>query len=107
MKPTSITEIASDLDEYPEITQADFDRANFRVAGQSVDKETWQGAVSAKLKKQKISITIDPDVLAYFRASAGERGYQTLINKTLREAMQQQTFTETLRQVIREELKPH
>ncbi len=107
MKPTSITEIASDLDEYPEVTQADFDRATFRVAGQDVDKETWKGATSARLKKQKISITLDPDVLAYFRANAGERGYQTLINKTLREAMQQQTFTETLRQVIREELKPH
>lgn len=107
MKPTSTTEIANDMDEYPEVTQADFDRATFRVAGQNTDKKTWQDAVSSKLKKQKISITIDPDVLAYYRASAGERGYQTLINKTLREAMQQQTFTETLRQVIREELKPH
>jgi uncharacterized protein (DUF4415 family) len=107
MKPISTTETVNDLDEYPEITQADFDRAGYRVAGQAVDKKVWQEAVSSGQKKQKISITLDPDVLAYFRASAGERGYQTLINKTLREAMQQQSFTETLRQVIREELKPH
>ncbi len=107
MKPISTTETVDDLDEYPEITQTDFDRATFRVAGKSVDKKIWQEAVSSGQKKQKISITLDPDVLAYFRASAGERGYQTLINKTLRDAMQQQLFTETLRQVIREELKSH
>jgi len=38
--------------------------------------------------------------------AAGRRawGYQTLINATLREAMQQKTIEETLRRVIRDEL---
>ena len=29
-------------DDYPEFSQADIDRAIFKVAGQSVDKTTWQ-----------------------------------------------------------------
>jgi hypothetical protein len=56
------------------------------------------------LKKQKINITLDPDVIAWFKAQAGGRGYQTLINAALREAMDRATLETTLRQVIREEL---
>lgn len=36
---------------------------------------------------------------------AGDRGYQTLINETLKSSMHQADIAETLRQVIREELK--
>lgn len=56
-------------------------------------------------KKQKINITLDPDIVAWFKQQAGGRGYQTLINATLREAMQKKTIEETIRQVIREELR--
>jgi uncharacterized protein (DUF4415 family) len=56
------------------------------------------------MKKQKINITLDPDVVAWFKQQAGGRGYQTLINAAMREAMQQKTIEETLRRVIREEL---
>lgn len=56
------------------------------------------------VKKQKINITLDPDVIAWFKAQAGGRGYQTLINAALREAMNRTTLEATLRQVIREEL---
>ncbi|EXI90175.1 MAG: hypothetical protein AW12_01472 [Candidatus Accumulibacter sp. BA-94] len=62
------------------------------------------GVQSTPLKKQKINITLDPDVVAWFEQQAGGRGYQTLINATLREAMQQKTIEETLRRVIRDEL---
>ena len=62
------------------------------------------GLQSTPMKKQKINITLDPDVVAWFKQQAGGRGYQTLINATLREAMQQKTIEETLRRVIREEL---
>ena len=40
----------------------------------------------------------------YFKAQAGERGYQTLINETLRQAMQHEDLEERLRRIIREEL---
>ena len=83
-----------DLDEVPPITQADLDRAVYRVNFQPMPR------------KQKISITLDPDVVAFFKAQAGERGYQTLIHAALREAMQQRTLESLLRQLIREELHP-
>ena len=49
------------LDEAPELTEADMARAIYRVAGKTVDHATWQSAAQARLKKQKISITLDPD----------------------------------------------
>ena len=61
-------------------------------------------AFRSELKKKKINITLDPDVLGWYRAQAGGRGYQTLINATLREAMTIHTIEETMRRVIREEL---
>ena len=56
------------------------------------------------MKEQKINITLDPDVIAWFKAQAGGRGYQTLINAALREAMNRTALEATLRQVLREEL---
>ena len=49
---------------------------------------------------------LDTGVIAYFKAMAGDRGYQTLINETLKKAMHQETLEATLRRVIREEIKP-
>lgn len=102
---TSTTKTSDDMDDYPEFTQDDFDRATYQVSGQPVDKSAWQKAVLAKVKKEKISITLDPDILAYFRAKADGKGYQTLINAALREMMLKEHFKEDLRQIIREELK--
>ena len=84
---------SDDLDEAPVWSPEDFAQAVHRV-----------GLQPAAMKKQKINITLDPDVVAWFKQQAGGRGYQTLINATLREAMQQKTIEETLRRVIREEL---
>ncbi len=56
-------------------------------------------------EKMKINITLDPDIVAYFKEKAGGRGYQTLINATLREAMTHQTLEDTLRKVLREEMR--
>ena len=86
---------SDDLDEAPVWTEEDFKNATHRV-----------DLKPAPLKKQKINITVDPDVLAWFKAQARGRGYQTLINATLREAMRGKTMEETLRRVIREELHP-
>jgi uncharacterized protein (DUF4415 family) len=59
--------------------------------------------------KTRITILIDDDVLAGFRARAERegKGYQTLINATLRAALapeQAPVTVEALRQVLREEL---
>ncbi len=104
------TSYNDELDEYPEFTQADIDRATFKVKGQTVDKSQWQQAVQAKqklTKKKRISIALDPDVLQFFQQQAGDKGYQTLINQTLRESMIHNHFKEDLRQVVREELNAY
>ena len=95
-----------DPDDAPELTAADLDRADavWRVGSKVVSAAEGKAAFSAAFKKQKINITLDPDVLAWFKEQAGGRGYQTLINATLRDAMQAKTIEETLRRIIREEL---
>ncbi len=61
--------------------------------------------------KERITIRLDTDVLDYFRdvvERAGGGNYQTLINGALRayiEGARKPTLEETLRKVIREELR--
>lgn len=93
-----------EYDELPEISDADMARAAWQIAGKTVSPAEGKTAFSAAMKKQKINLTIDPDVLGWYRAQSGGRGYQTLINATLREAMRGQQVAETLRLVIRQEL---
>lgn len=54
--------------------------------------------------KTRITIMLDDAVLAAYKARAGGRGYQTLINETLRHGLEADAVKEALRQVIREEL---
>lgn len=82
----------SNFDEYPEISAEDLDRASFKVAGKTVDKATWQQTVRQlqtqhATKKKRISIHLDSDIIEYFKAQADGKGYQTLINQTLRQLM--------------------
>ena len=60
--------------------------------------------------KIRVTIRLDKDILEWFREqidSAGGGNYQTLINEALREYMveRKDPLEETLRRVIREELK--
>jgi uncharacterized protein (DUF4415 family) len=61
--------------------------------------------------KERITIRLDTDILEHFREAverAGGGNYQTLINNALRayiEGGQKPTIEETLRRVIREELR--
>lgn len=58
--------------------------------------------------KTRITIMLDNDVLMTYRAKADKEGlgYQTLINRALRQASSMEALDEaTLRRVIREELK--
>jgi len=91
---TSKTVELDDLDEVPPLTAEFFAHAVHRVGLKPVGK------------KMKINITLDPDIVAWYKAKAGGRGYQTLMNAALREAMRGSEIIETVRQVIREELRP-
>jgi len=63
--------------------------------------------------KVRITIRLDQDIVDRFfqiaEASGGGTGYQTLINAALREYLDGKAprFEETLRRIIREELKPN
>ena len=62
--------------------------------------------------KTRITIRLDDDILAWFRAQVHAMGggnYQTLINNALREHMQQrqEPLEKILRRVIREEMQTH
>ncbi len=70
----SFSEISDNGDEYPEVTQADLNCAKFRV-----------GLKPAPLK-QSITISLDTNLIEYFKSKAGEDGYQILINDILRQA---------------------
>lgn len=89
-------------DEYPEISAVDMARASFRVGTKKVNREEWQAAVG---KKQRISIMLDERIVTWFKTQAGDRGYQTLINETLKQAISNQDLEGTLRRIVREELK--
>ena len=66
-----------------------------------------RGAVVKEPGKQRITIMLDSDILAAFREQAGEsgRGYQTLINQALRDALARGELEAMLRRVMREELR--
>ena len=79
-------------DEYPKVTQADLERATFRVA------------LKPTPRKRRATMLLDTGLVETFKGKAGERGYQTLINETLRQAMERDDLEERLRRILREEL---
>jgi uncharacterized protein (DUF4415 family) len=85
--------ISDDEDEYPQVTQADLDRAKFRVG------------LQAAPRKRRVTILLDSGLVEYFQAKAGGRGYQTLINEALRESVEREELERTLRRIIRDELE--
>jgi uncharacterized protein (DUF4415 family) len=72
-----------------------------------------RGAVISSPGKTRITIMLDDDIIEAFRANAEKEGsgYQTLINRALREALPGKSETQkpltaaVLRRVLREELK--
>jgi len=79
-------------DDAPKVTQEMLDGARFRVGLKDAPR------------KQRVNIMLDTGVIAAFKAKAGDRGYQTLINEALKQYLSQNVLEETLRRVVREEL---
>ena len=79
-------------DEIPAVTQADINRAKFRINLQEVPR------------KKRINIMLDAGILEFFKQKASGRGYQTLINEALKRAINREELEITIRRVIREEL---
>ena len=83
--------------------------------GKSMEKEYdfskgKQGPIRCNKGKTRITIYLDDDILEAYRRKADEigRGYQTLINQSLRETLDRKSVavdSKTLRRILREELK--
>ena len=89
--------ITASFDEDTPITQADID------AGKLVLRKRVEGRVVQP--KKRVTLYLDASLVEHFKEMAGERGYQTLINETLKNALQQSDMEATIRKVIREELE--
>jgi uncharacterized protein (DUF4415 family) len=57
------------------------------------------------LPKKRVTLYLDASIVDHFKDVAGARGYQTLINETLKTTLRRADLEATLRKVIREELK--
>lgn len=94
MKKKSTT---ATFDDDAPLTQGDIDTGKLvlrkRVAGRVI------------LPKKRVTLYLDESIIDRFKRMAGTRGYQTLINETLKSSVHQADLADTLRQVIREELK--
>ena len=55
--------------------------------------------------KQRVNIFLDGAVIEHFKSKAGDRGYQTLINEALKQAIQAESLEGIVRKTIREELR--
>ena len=82
-----------DLSEVPEVTEEQMARAVLRVGGVPVTRS-----------KRRVNMFLDAFIIEYFKAKAGERGYQTLMNDALAEYIRSHDLEDTVRRVIREEL---
>jgi uncharacterized protein (DUF4415 family) len=85
------------FDEDAPITQGDID------AGKLVLRQRTAGRVIQP--KKRVTLYLDAALVERFKSMAGDRGYQTLINETLKSSVHQVDMAETLRQVIREEMR--
>lgn len=95
MKKKSTT---TTFDEGAPITQGDID------AGKLVMRKREAGGRVVQPKK-RVTLYLDAALVDRFKTLAGDRGYQTLINETLKTSLQQADIERTIRRAIREELR--
>ena len=81
-----------DLSDVPEVTAETATHGVVRVAGKVVPRG-----------KRRLTMYLDAAVVEFFKARAGERGYQTLINEALKRAIERENLEDTLRRVLRDE----
>jgi uncharacterized protein (DUF4415 family) len=96
-KPSTVKISASARDDQP------LRRADIAAGKLVLRKRGTSGAVLPN--KQRVNIFLDGAVVQHFKAKAGDRGYQTLINEALKQAMQAETIEGVVRKTIREELR--
>ncbi len=81
-----------DLSDCPEITAAQIKRGVVRRNLNPIERKT------------RVNIMLSRRVIEWFKAAAGGRGYQTLINQMLEQSIDRESFESLLRRIIREEV---
>lgn len=91
-------------DEAPDLATLDLARGRFERGGRRLGKREGRAAFRRLLRKRPINMLLDETVIEHFRRLAGGRGYQTLINEALREAITREGLEAMLRRIVREEI---
>jgi uncharacterized protein (DUF4415 family) len=91
---SSLRDEEIDTSDIPEVSSEQIARGKFRFGREPLPRG-----------KVRINILLDAGIVAYFKAQAAGRGYQTLINEALKESIHQRDLESTLRRIIREELR--
>ena len=94
-KSTSVS-----FDEDAPITQSDIKSGKLILRKRAIN-----GVILPN--KQRVNIYLDSAIIDHFKAMAGERGYQTLINDALKQALQAESIESTIKKTIRAELRKH
>jgi uncharacterized protein (DUF4415 family) len=97
MNKRSIVKTSLELDDAP-LRQADI------AAGNLLLRQRGAGG-AVLLNKQRVNSFLDGAVIEHFKAKAGQRGYQTLINDALKQAIHAEAIEGVVRRTIREELR--
>lgn len=83
-----------DLSDIPEVTEKQIKQAKLRIGGKLLPKQ-----------KVRVNISLDANIIAYYKTRAAGRGYQTLINEALKENILYENLESIIRRVVREELR--
>ena len=101
-------------DDAPELTVEQLGRrkVTWRVGGDVVSVDEGRSSMRGALTgKTRVNMHLDNDVIEFFKRGAGGRGYQTLINSTLRAVMEGRALggdvKSIVQQTIREEFARH
>jgi uncharacterized protein (DUF4415 family) len=80
--------------DIPEVTDEQLARGVLRVGGKPVSRG-----------KVRVTMYLDAWIVEMFKAKAGERGYQTLMNEALAQQLLAQDMESLVRRIVREELQ--
>ena len=95
-------------DDAPELTaeQLKHRKVTWRIGGEVVSPDEGRSLMrSALTGKTRVNMHLDNDVIEFFKRTAGGRGYQTLINSTLRAVMEGRTTGDDVKTVIQKTIR--
>lgn len=80
------------------------DEKAFKKRFKRIERPAFLDDIKKKENKRTITIMLDPDIIEHFKAEAerSRSGYQTLINQTLREAIDNKTANVPLEQLLKD-----